>query len=141
MGRRPKPEPILCRHCGGGSAQHMASEEGCWCPRCLAKPVSERCQRYEPAERKPVEEAKSSRSGIAFPLIGTDRRKAYDLINRKGGLAESEICEAMGWAPLVTAAVRMLLVREGLLHDSRKSRPGPSGAPETVWVVAQVPSR
>lgn len=35
-----------CR-CGGGRAHHE-HDVACWCPRCLPRPIEERCSKYSP---------------------------------------------------------------------------------------------
>lgn len=52
MARTNEPvKVVVCRACGGSRTTHTG-EERCWCARCLALPVADRCPEFTERERE-----------------------------------------------------------------------------------------
>lgn len=145
---RGKPVANRCR-CGGGRAQHMATDEGCWCPDCLRLPVAERCQEYVERERPPVVRnvapvghrhpatAKAAAASV-LPRTGSKRRQVYDWIAKKGGMTDDEIEYVTGWSHQSVSAARNTLMNDGLIEDSGEVRKTKYGHDAIVWIAVPV---
>lgn len=138
------PGPCTC----GGRQAHHHGDIACWCPRCLAKPTSERCTHYAPHVplALPTPPSTTSATRTERHVCGETHRTAEDRARaeveahvRRCGATGSTASEAVALlrlsSPAVQTALRAL-ERASVIREAPDGRAIAGGVTESVWVAA-----
>lgn len=133
-----------CR-CGGGRAHHE-HDVACWCPRCLPRPIEERCSEYSPLvpvtlPKPPIStpsQPTSSTSGTATQPTATEVVLHHVIEAGHHGATVGEIATYLRIKPgTIQRALKALEEAGNLVRSTEPRHIG--GETEQLWLATDLP--